>query len=162
MPVYRRTAKIFVIPIQNIMHFTKKLFQRSIWAVKAEAITFRKICSFHTHNFKFPRLLCRLFYNSIATLLLVISWWAVVSVETQGRDSFVQTRRHGGAYRGRAPPNWLLVLPQTKIVPPQARTVPPKKLTGSGLLERKSRFKLVFFVDEDVVACQKGARSDCG
>ena len=37
-----------------------------------------------------------------------------------------QTRRHGGVFRGRGPPNDCLSPPQTKFVPPQARTVPRK------------------------------------
>ena len=36
----------------------------------------------------------------------------------------LQTRRHGGAYRGRAP--------RTKIVPHQARTVPRRNLKARG------------------------------
>ena len=49
-----------------------------------------------------------------------------------------QTRRHSGAYRGRAPPNENCALPSEDCA--------PKKLTGSGLLDCKSRPKLVFFV----------------
>ena len=47
------------------------------------------------------------------------------------QNNAIQTRLHGGAYRGRAPqltacapPQLTARAPQTKIVPPQARTVP--------------------------------------
>ena len=49
----------------------------------------------------------------------------------------LQTRRHGGAYRGRAPPN--------KNCAPPSEDCASKKFTGSGLLECKSRPRLVFF-----------------
>ena len=42
-----------------------------------------------------------------------------------------QARRHGGTFRGRAPPNECLC-PQTKIVPPPREDCAPKKLTGWG------------------------------
>ena len=45
-----------------------------------------------------------------------------------------------GAYRGRAPQNENCALPQ-------ARTVPRRKKQARGFSERKSRPKLVFFVD---------------
>ena len=51
-----------------------------------------------------------------------------------------------GGISGPCPPNWLLVPSQTKLCPP-SEDCAPKKLTGSGLLERNSRSKLVFFVD---------------
>ena len=58
----------------------------------------------------------------------------------------MQTRRHEGGYRDRTP-QLTACAPQTKIVPPPSEDCAPKKLTGSGLLERKSRSKLVFFVE---------------
>ena len=68
-----------------------------------------------------------------------IKYWIKVP-----RIAEIQARRHGVAFRGRAPPKWLLVPPNENCAP-QARTVSaPKKLTGSGLLECKSRPKLVF------------------
>ena len=54
-----------------------------------------------------------------------------------------QTRRHGGAYRGRAPPNDCLCPPNENCAPP-SEDCAPKKLAGSGLLECKLRLKLVF------------------
>ena len=53
--------------------------------------------------------------------------------------TWFQTRRHGGAYRGCAP--------QMTACAPPSEDCAPKKLTGSGLLECKSRQKLAFFVD---------------
>ena len=44
-----------------------------------------------------------------------------------------QTRRHGGAFRCRAPPN--------ENCAPPSEDCAPKKLTGSGLLECKSKPK---------------------
>ena len=52
-----------------------------------------------------------------------------------------------GGIPGPCPHKWLLVPPQTKIAHPPSEDCAPKKLTGSGLLECKSRPKLVFFVD---------------
>ena len=57
-----------------------------------------------------------------------------------------QTRRHGGHTRAVPPQLAACPPPQTKIVPP-SEDCALKKLIGSGLLERKSRSKLVFFVD---------------
>ena len=51
-----------------------------------------------------------------------------------------------GAYRGCAPPTECLCPPNESCAPP-SEDCAPKKLTGSGLLERKSRSKLVFIVD---------------
>ena len=55
-----------------------------------------------------------------------------------------------GAYRGRAPHLTACAPPNENCAPPPNEDCAPKKLTGSGLLERKSRSKLVFFVDEDL------------
>ena len=52
-----------------------------------------------------------------------------------------------GANRGRAPPTDCLCPPNENCAPPPSEDCAPKKLTGLGLLERKSRSKLVFFVD---------------
>ena len=51
-----------------------------------------------------------------------------------------------GAYRGRVPPTDCMCPPNENCAPP-SEDCAPKKLTGSGLLERKSRSKLVFKVD---------------
>ena len=51
-----------------------------------------------------------------------------------------------GANRGRAPPTDCLCPPNKNCAPP-SEDCAPKKLTGSWLLERKLRSKLVFFVD---------------
>ena len=59
------------------------------------------------------------------------------------RVQFGQARRHGGGHFGAVPPKWLLVLPKWKLCSP-SEDCAPKKLTGSGLLECKSRPKLVF------------------
>ena len=58
-------------------------------------------------------------------------------------DCLVQGRRHGGAFRSRAPPSDCLCPPKQKLCP-LSEDCAPKKLTGSGLLECKSRPKLVF------------------
>ena len=57
-----------------------------------------------------------------------------------------QTRRHGGAYRGRAPPTDCLCPPKRKSCTPK-RGLCPEEINRLGALERKSRPKLVFFVD---------------
>ena len=57
-----------------------------------------------------------------------------------------QTWRHGGAYRGRAPQLAACAPPNENCVPP-CKDCAPKKITVSGLLERNSRPKLVFFVN---------------
>ena len=51
-----------------------------------------------------------------------------------------------GAFRGRAPPTDCLCPPNENCAPP-SEDCAPKKLIGSGLLERKSRPKMVFFMD---------------
>ena len=51
-----------------------------------------------------------------------------------------------GGITGPCPPKWLPMPPKRKLCPPSEECA-PKKLTGSGLLEWKSRRKLVFFVD---------------
>ena len=53
--------------------------------------------------------------------------------------SLLQTWHHGGAYRGRAPPNDCLCPPSKNCAPPPSEDCAPKKLTGLGLLECKSR-----------------------
>ena len=58
----------------------------------------------------------------------------------------MQTWRHEGAYRGRAPQLTACAPPNESYAPP-SEDCALKKLTGSGLLERKSRSKLVFFVE---------------
>ena len=59
------------------------------------------------------------------------------------RHTVNQTRRHGGAYRGRAPLNdCLFPLNENCALP--SDDCAPKKITGSGLLECKSRPKMVF------------------
>ena len=59
---------------------------------------------------------------------------------------YKQTRRHGGAYWGRAPPTDCLCPPKRKLCPPK-QGLCPEKIIRLGALERKSRPKLVFFVD---------------
>ena len=63
-------------------------------------------------------------------------WWYLVSVYQR------QTRSHGGHIEA-VPPQMTACAPQTKIVPPPSEDCAPKKLTGSRLLECKSRPKLV-------------------
>ena len=76
-------------------------------------------------------------------------WLSERTVYTQNSQSTCkensrQTRRHGGAFRGRAPPPQM-----TSCAPPNENCAPPSedcapmKLTGLGLLECKSRPKLV-------------------
>ena len=62
-----------------------------------------------------------------------------------------QTRRHGGAFRGRAPPKWLLAPPPNENCAQPSEDCAPKKLTGLGLLECKSRPKLVFAISIFVI-----------
>ena len=50
----------------------------------------------------------------------------------------MQARRHEGAFRGRAPQMTACAPPNENCAPPSEDCV-PKKLTGSGLLECKSR-----------------------
>ena len=55
-----------------------------------------------------------------------------------GEKGEKQARRHGGAFRDRAPPNDCLSPPNENCAPP-SEVCAPKKLTGSELLECKSR-----------------------
>ena len=61
-------------------------------------------------------------------------------------SAFMHTRRHGVHSGAVPPPKWLLVPPKRKLCPPPSEDCAPKKLTGSGLLECKSRPKLVFAI----------------
>ena len=58
----------------------------------------------------------------------------------------MQTRRHGG-HTGAVPPQLAACAPLNETCAPPSEDCTPKKLTGLGLLERKSRHKLVYFVD---------------
>ena len=65
------------------------------------------------------------FSSCISVLLLLkVSTQYKYQRWSRGHKAQGQTRRHGGAFRGCAPPNDCLCPPQTKIVTPQARTVP--------------------------------------
>ena len=52
-----------------------------------------------------------------------------------------------GGHTGAVLPQLAACAPKTKIVPPPKRGLCPEKITGSRLLERKSRHKVMFFVD---------------
>ena len=59
-----------------------------------------------------------------------------------------------GAYRGRAPPNDCLCPPKRKLCPPK-RGLCPEEINRSGLLDCKSRPKLVFFLEITCVRPEK-------
>ena len=64
-------------------------------------------------------------------------------------QSIQATYRPGatGGHTGAVPPQLTACAPPNENCATQSEDCAPKKLTGSGLLERKSRSKLVFFVD---------------
>ena len=64
----------------------------------------------------------------------------------QLNSSVNQTQRNGGGHIGPVLPQVTACAPQTKIVPPK-RGLCPEEIKRLGALERKSRPKLVFFVD---------------